>query len=160
VPSASQPSSLPSSSPARSVRSPTSAGSPQFGKNATTASASGFDLTVSFQEAGLESGAVKTIQVTAHLEATYRCINNGGANPTDPKKTTISSDGRSVNGRRERQPVGSLTLSPPAASSVLGCPNGQTATPTVVTWSNIGIADLSGAFLAIPGTFSFGSPVE
>ena len=52
--------------------------------------------------------------------------------------------------------VGSLPLSPPAAASVLDCPKGQKATLISGTWSDISIEDeTSGAFLAIPGSFSF-----
>ena len=45
-----------------------------------------------FKEAGLESGSVETIQVSAHLDATYSCVNGGNHVPSDPKKTTISTD--------------------------------------------------------------------
>jgi hypothetical protein len=138
---------------------PAIAGSPHFIGNATTASPSGTSLVVQFKEAGLPSGAVETIQATAHLDATYQCVNGGGNVPSDPKKTTISSD-ISASGvftaGKNGNVTGSLTLSPPAASSVLNCPGGQTATLVSGTWSNVSISDLtSGAFLAIPGTFPF-----
>src|SRR4029453_3056959 len=72
--------------------SPAVAGSPHFIRNATTASLDGVSLVVDFKEAGLEAGAVETIQVTAHLDALYQCVNGGGNVPSDPKKTTVSSD--------------------------------------------------------------------
>jgi hypothetical protein len=144
--------------------SPATAGSPHFIGNLTTASASGADLTVKFKEAGLESGSVETVVLTAHLDATYQCINNGGHNPDDPKKTTISSDvsqsGQFTAGKNGNI-SGSLTVSAPAAATVLDCPNGQKATLTAVTWSGISISDItSGAYLEIAGTFSWGSPVN
>lgn len=143
---------------------PAFAGNAHFIAAHTSASASGTSLVVKFKEAGLESGSVETVQASAHLDATYQCVNKGGHNPNDPKKTTISSDvsqsGQFTAGKNGNL-VGSLTLSAPAAASVLDCPGGQTATLTVVTWSQVSIADLtSGAFLSIPGTFSAGSPID
>jgi hypothetical protein len=127
------------------------AGNAHFIANATTASQSGATLTVKFKEAGLESGSVETIQITAHLDATYECINKGGHNPTDPKKTTLSSDvtqsGTFTAGKNGNL-TGSLSVSAPAASSVLDCPSGQTATLTAAVWTDVSIDDLtSGAHL-------------
>lgn len=133
-------------------------GSPHFIKNATSASLSGTSLVVQFKEAGLSSGAVETVQATAHLDATYQCVNGGGNVPSDPKKTTISSDvsasGVFTAGQNGNL-IGSLTLSVPAAASVLDCPGGQTATLSAFTWSGISVTDLtSGATLSIRGSFS------
>jgi len=133
-------------------------GSPHFIKSATGASLDGTSLVVHFKEAGLSSGSVETIQATAHLDATYQCVNGGGNVPSDPKKTTISSDvsqsGVFTVGQNGNL-VGSLTLTAPAASSVLSCPGGQTATLSAVMWSNVRVTDnTSGATLAIRGTFS------
>ena len=133
-------------------------GSPHFIKNATTASLEGTSLVVQFKEAGLSSGAVEDVQVTAHVVADYQCINGGGNNPNDPKKATVSSDvsesGVFTAGQNGNL-VGSLSVSVPAAATVLDCPNGQTATLTAFTWSNVRIVDLtSGASLTIKGTFS------
>ena len=93
-------------------------GSPHFIKSGTGASLSGTSLVVQFKEAGLSSGSVETIQATAHLDATYQCVNGGGNVPSDPKKTTISSDvsqsGVFTAGQNGNL-VGSLTLSAPAA---------------------------------------------
>lgn len=143
---------------------PAFAGNAHFIAAHTTASASGTDLLVKFKEAGLESGSVETVQASAHLDATYQCVNKGNHNPNDPKKTTVSADvsesGQFTAGKNGNL-VGSLSLSAPAAATVLDCPNGQKATLTVVTWSDISIADLtSGAFLAIPGTFTAGTPID
>jgi hypothetical protein len=138
---------------------PAMAGSPHFIGNATTASASGTSLVVHFKEAGLESGSTETITASAHLDATYSCVNNGNKVPSDPKKTTISSDvsqSDEFTAGKNGNVTGSLTLSAPAASTVLDCPPGQTATLVSGTWSNVSITDeTSGAFLAIPGTFNF-----
>ena len=143
---------------------PAMAGNAHFIGNLTSASASGTDLTVQFKEAGLESGSTETVQVTAHLDATYQCINRGGSNPNDPKKTTISADvseSGTFTAGKNGTIKGSLTVSAPDAADVLDCPNGQRATLTAITWSDISIEDLtSGAFLAIAGTFSSGSPVD
>lgn len=133
------------------------AGNGHFIANATTASSSDSTLTVKFKEAGLESGATETITVSAHLDATYQCINGGGNNPSDPKKTTVSStlsqSGEFTAGKNGNL-TGSLSVSAPAASSVLDCPNGQKATLTAAIWTNVSISDAdSGAFLAILGTF-------
>ncbi|WP_022890924.1 hypothetical protein [Agromyces italicus] len=138
-------------------------GSPHFIKSATSASADGVNVVVQFKEAGLSSGSVETVQATAHLDATYQCINNGGNNPSDPKKTTVSADvsesGAFTAGKNGNL-VGMLSLSPPAAADVLDCPNGQTSTLTAVTWSNVRVDDLtSGASIMLKGTFSSGSPV-
>ncbi|MEO7269126.1 MAG: hypothetical protein ABIW49_07960 [Knoellia sp.] len=143
---------------------PALAGNAHFIAAHTSASASGTDLLVQFKEAGLESGSVETVQASAHLDATYQCVNKGNHNPDDPKKTTISADvsesGLFTAGKNGNL-VGSLSLSAPAAATVLDCPNGQKATLTVVTWSDISIADLtSGAFLAIAGTFTAGTPID
>jgi hypothetical protein len=134
-------------------------GSPHFIKNATTASLSGTSLVVQFKETGLASGSVETIVATAHLDALYQCVNGGGNVPSDPKKTKISSD-VSTSGvfpaDKNGNVSGSLTLSAPAASSVLSCPGGQTATLVSGTWSSASVTDTtSGAYLAIRGSWSF-----
>lgn len=145
------------------LAAPAVAGNAHFIANLTKVSTSGTSLTVQFKEAGLESGSVETIVLTAYLEATYQCINNGGSNPADPKKATISSD-VSASGvfpaNKNGQVVGSLTVSAPSAATVLDCPNGQTATLTAGTWSDIFIEDTTSlATLDVAGTFTFGAPV-
>lgn len=135
------------------------AGSPHFIKNATGASLSGASLVVHFKEAGLSSGSTETITATAQLDATYSCVNNGGHVPSDPKKTTISTDvsesGEFTAGKNGSV-TGMLTLSAPAAADVLDCPGGQTSTLISGMWSNVSISDEdSGAFLALAGTFNF-----
>lgn len=138
--------------------SPAVAGSPHFIRNATSASLDGVSLVVDFKEAGLEAGAVETIQVTAHLDALYQCVNKGGNVPSDPKKTTISSDvseSDEFTAAKNGNLVGTLTVDPPNAASVLDCPGGQRSTLVSVTWSDVIIDDLtSGASLALTGTFS------
>lgn len=138
---------------------PAMAGNAHFIGNATTASPDGTSLVVQFKEAGLESGSVENITASAHLDAEYSCVNNGKKVPSDPKKTTISSD-VSVSGNfpaaKNGNVTGSLTITSPAPSTVLSCPPGQTATLISGTWSNVSVTDnTSGAFLAIPGTFNF-----
>jgi hypothetical protein len=142
---------------------PALAGNAHFIGSATSASASGASLTVKFKEAGLESGSVETITVSAHLDATYQCVNKGNHNPNDPKKTTVS-DNVSQSGEfpaaKNGNVSGSLSLSAPASGG-LDCPGGQTETLTVVSWSNISITDAdTGASLALAGTFSWGTPID
>jgi hypothetical protein len=139
------------------------AGGPAFAGNAhfiasqTSASSSGETLTVKFKEAGLESGSVETVQVSAHLDQTVQCVNGGNKVPSDPKKTTISSDvsqSGTFEAGKNGNLVGSLSVTAPSAASVLSCPGGQKATTTALVWSNVSIDDLtSGAHLDIPGTF-------
>ncbi|MBD3943301.1 hypothetical protein IF188_16535 [Microbacterium sp. NEAU-LLC] len=143
--------------------SPAFAGNAHFIDHHTGASLSGTSLVVSFKEAGLESGSVETVTASAHLMAMYQCINNGGSNPADPKKTTVDSEvsqSGQFTANKNGQLVGSLMLATPAAASVLDCPNGQKAMLTAGTWSSIELTDeTSGAWTAIDGTFSFGAPV-
>ncbi len=133
-------------------------GNPHFIGNATSASLSGTSLVVQFKETGLPSGAVETVVASADVSATYSCVNNGNNVPSDPKKTTI--DARlSVSGEftagRNGNISGTLTISPTPANQALSCPPGQTATLFTVVYTNVTVEDLdSGAFLAIPGTFS------
>ena len=129
------------------------AGNAHFIASQTSASQSGTTLTVKFKEAGLASGSVETIQITAHLDATYSCVNNGNKVPSDPKKTNVSSDfqesGTFTAGKNGNL-TGTLSVSAPAASSVLSCPRGQRATLISAAWSDISIDDLtSGAHLDI-----------
>jgi hypothetical protein len=142
---------------------PAVAGNAHFIANHTKASTSGTSLVVSFKEAGLESGSVQTIQATAHLDATYQCINGGGNNPADPKKTTISQDvsqSGQFTAAKNGNVIGSLTLDAPAPATVLDCPGGQQSKLTVVTWSDLVVNDLSsGASIAVAGTWSAGERV-
>jgi hypothetical protein len=135
------------------------AGSAHFIKSATSASLSGTSLVVQFKEAGLSSGSTETITATAQLDATYQCVNNGGHVPSDPKKTTISTDvskSGDFTAGKNGNVSGSLTLNAPAAADVLDCPGGQTSTLVSGTWSDVSISDEdSGAFLALSGSFSF-----
>lgn len=140
-------------------------GSPHFIKHLTKVTdAELTSVTVAFKEAGLESGAVETITVTAHLDATYQCVNRGGHNPDDPKKTVVSGDyskSGEFKAARNGNVTGSLTVTAPAPSTVLDCPNGQKAVHTVSTWSNISVTDEDTlATITVPGTFSFGQPVD
>ncbi|MEU4449921.1 hypothetical protein AB0F44_01260 [Nocardioides sp. NPDC023903] len=140
-------------------------GSPHFIKNLTKVTdADPSSVTVAFKEAGLESGSVETITVTAHLDATYQCVNRGGHNPDDPKKTVISGDyskSGEFKAARNGNVTGSLTVTAPAPSTVLDCPNGQKAVHTVSTWSSISVTDEDSlATITVPGTFSFGELVD
>ncbi|MFE6646534.1 hypothetical protein ACFVJS_08240 [Nocardioides sp. NPDC057772] len=140
-------------------------GTPHFVKHLTKVTDADLSsVTVTFKEAGLENGAVETITVTAHLNATYQCVNRGGHNPDDPKKTVISGDyskSGEFRAARNGNVTGSLTVAAPAPSTVLDCPRGQTAKHTVSTWSNISVTDEDTlAAIALQGTYSFGEPVD
>jgi hypothetical protein len=133
-------------------------GSPHFIKSGTGASLSGTSLVVHFKEAGLSAGSTEAVEATAHLDATYQCVNGGGNVPADPKKTTISSEA-SASGffpvEQNGNLVGTLTLNAPAAADALDCPGGQTATLTAAVYTNVQVIDhTSGATFAIRGTFS------
>src|SRR5436309_4030227 len=65
------------------------AGSPHFIKNLTSASLSGANLVVNFKEAGLPSGAVETVTLSATEAVTYECVNGGGKNPSASNKKTF-----------------------------------------------------------------------
>lgn len=130
---------------------PVFAGNAHFIASQTSVSSSGTSLTVKFKEAGLESGSTVTIQVSAHLDMTVQCVNGGGKVPSDPKKTTISSDisqSGEFTAAKNGNITGSLTVSAPSPASVLSCPGGQKATTTSLVWSNVRIDDLdTGAHL-------------
>lgn len=138
-------------------------GNPHFIKNATTASLSGANLTANFKEAGLASGSVETITLSATATTTYECVNNGGHNPSASNKTTTStqvSQSGSFTADKNGNVTGSLTLSPPSASDLgFSCPPGQTVTFVSVTYSNVTLTDsTSGASFAFSGTFSYTNP--
>ena len=143
---------------------PAFAGNAHFIASHTKVSASGTSLVVQFKEAGLESGSVETITVSAHLDATYQCINGGKKNPDATNKTTVSADvseSGEFTASKNGNVVGSLTLSAPADAAAFSCPPGQKETLTVVSWSTVSIEDEdSGAYLSLPGSFSFGQLVD
>jgi hypothetical protein len=139
-------------------------GNPHFIKNATSATLSGSSLVVKFKEAGLSSGSVETVTVTATATTTYECVNNGGNNPKASNKTTtateVSTSG-TFTADKNGSITGSLTLTPPTASDLgFACPPGQTVTFVSVTYSNVVITDAtSGASTSLGGRFSYTNPL-
>jgi hypothetical protein len=136
-------------------------GSPHFigSQMHATVNADG-SLTVSFKEAGLPSGAVETVTVTATRHATWFCVNNGGSNPSASNKRS-ADDTPGVSGTfeadRNGNIVGSETISAPTQPSDFSCPPGQTATLGSVTYSNVKVTDeTSGAEYTFTGSFSTG----
>lgn len=127
------------------------AGNAHFIASQTSASQSGTTLTVKFKEAGLESGSQETVQVSAHFDGTYSCVNGGNKVPSDPKKTTVSGDFQQSDTftvGKNGNLTGTISLSGPAAATVLDCPPGQKAALVAAVWSSITIDDLtSGAHL-------------
>lgn len=143
---------------------PAFAGNGHFIANHTEASLSGSDLDVKFKEAGLESGATVTITASADFTGTYQCVNNGGKNPNDPKKTAtngeVSDSGEFTVGRNGTV-SGTLTLSPLAAPADFTCPAGQRKLLTEWSYTNVQIEDTdTGAQLSLAGTFSGGARVN
>lgn len=138
-------------------------GNAHFIKNATSASLSGAHLVCSFKEAGLAAGSVETITCSATATTTYECVNGGAKNPSASNKhtyvTTVNKSG-SFTADRNGNVIGSLTLSPPSASSLgFSCPSGQTVTLASVSYSNVSVVDqTSGASLAISGTYTYSNP--
>lgn len=134
-----------------------SLGNAHFIRNATSCSRVGLNLVCSFKETGLESGSVETVTLAANATATYQCINGGGSNPNDPKKTNINtrlSVSGSFSADKNGNIVGSLTLSPPGPGS-FSCPPGQSVSgPTNVTYSLVAITDASsGGSFNVSGSF-------
>ena len=139
------------------------AGNAHFIKSATTASLNGANLDVNFKEAGLESGSVETITVTADALTTYECVNNGGKNPSASNKTTtksVASASGEFPADKNGNVSGELTLQPPSASDLgFTCPAGQTVTFVGVTYSNVKVTDMdTGASASIPGSFTYTNP--
>lgn len=145
---------------------PAFAGNAHFIKNATqVTSADLTTLSVSFKEAGLESGSVETIVLSADVTAVYQCINGGGhnANATNKSEEMFHpSESGQFEANKNGNVVGSLTLSvPDTDENALECPNGQREQLSMTTWSNVSLEDItSGAVADISGSFSFGSLVE
>lgn len=143
---------------------PAFAGNGHFIANHTKASLSGSDLDVKFKEAGLESGSTVSITATADFTGTYQCVNRGGHNPNDPKKTTtggeVSDSGEFTVGRNGSV-SGTLTLSPLAAPADFTCPAGQQMLLTEWSYTNVQIEDLdTDAQLDLGGPFSGGARVS
>lgn len=143
---------------------PAWAGNPHFIKNATdvwiTGNYFGATLHVEFKEAGLESGAVETVRVSAWAQTTYECVNGGEKNPSASNKTTTKSqvsNSASFTADQNGNIEGTVHLNAPSAASLgFSCPPGQTTTFVSVYFTSIYLQDLtSGAWLNIPGTYWF-----
>lgn len=132
-----------------------SGGSPHFIASATSCSQVGFNLVCTIKEAGLSAGAEETIQVSVFANAGYGCVNGGGSVPSDPKKSTSGNltTTTTLSAGKNGNLVGSITVSPEAASDALSCPPGQTATLLSVSYvAPASITDFtSGAFISVTG---------
>jgi len=131
-------------------------GSPHFIANATSCTETGsptFTLSCDFKEAGLSAGAIEQITLAVtNITANYGCVNGGEKVPSDVKKSfngPVSTTTQFGPVPKNGNLIGTITLSPPAASTVLSCPPGQTATLISADFS--GTASLtdntSGAFI-------------
>jgi hypothetical protein len=139
------------------------AGSAHFIRHATSATLNSSSLTVSFKEAGLSSGSVETVVLSAVATTTYECVNGGGRNPSASNKTSTTTNlttSGTFTADRNGNIVGSETLNPPSASDVgFACPPGQRTTFVGVTYQDVSITDTtSGASTDFPGTFSYTDP--
>lgn len=138
-------------------------GNAHFIKNASSASLSGSNLVCGFKEAGLAAGSVETVTCSATATTAYECVNGGGNNPSAANKhtyvTNVSKSG-SFTADQNGNIVGTLTLSPPSASSLgFSCPPGQTVTFVGVSYSNVQVSDqTSGASIALPGSYTYTNP--
>jgi len=145
---------------------PAFAGNAHFIKNATKVTSADLStLTVTFKEAGLESGSVETVVLSADVTAVYQCINGGGhnANATNKSEEMFHPEASGqFEANKNGNIVGSLSLSVPGVDeNGLDCPNGQREQLSMTTWSNVHLEDItSGAVADISGTFSFGSLVD
>jgi hypothetical protein len=111
-------------------------GSPHFIGNATSCTQVGNNLVCTFKEAGLSAGSTEFIQISVSANTGYGCVNGGGTVPSDPKKSisgNLTSSGEFTAGKNGNL-IGTLTVSPLAASEALSCPPGQTATLLSVTY--------------------------
>jgi hypothetical protein len=130
-------------------------GSPHFIASATSCSQVGFNLVCTIKEAGLSAGASETIQVSVFANAGYGCVNGGGSVPSDPKKSTSGNltTTTTLSAGKNGNLVGSITVSPEAASQVLSCPPGQKATLLSVSYvAPASITDFtSGASISVTG---------
>jgi hypothetical protein len=117
-------------------------GNPHFIRNQTSAELDGDDLVVQFKEAGVPSGATETITVSGTFNATAQCINNGGINPNDPKKTLITSE-ESTSGEFTADQSGNVTgtLVLEAPDIQFSCPPGQTRVISGERWTGVTITD-------------------
>jgi hypothetical protein len=98
-------------------------------------------LTVNFDERGLGNGDIDYV-LTAHVDATFACINGGQHNPSAANKRTISSEA-SASGTfqpKNGRVIASLTTSEPTAGD-FACPPGQRLVLASVTYSNIILTD-------------------
>jgi hypothetical protein len=112
------------------------AGSPHFIGNATSCTQQGNNLVCTFKEAGLSAGSFVTVQVSVAANAGYGCVNGGGTVPSDPKKTitgNLTTSG-TFQVAKNGNIIGTLIVSPLAASQALSCPPGQTATLLSVSY--------------------------
>jgi hypothetical protein len=136
------------------------AGNAHFIKNATDVTLSGSNLIVNFKEAGLQSGSVETITVSAQGMAIYRCYTKSGNKPEASNKTgsvPVSASG-TFTADKNGNLVGNLTLSPPGPEG-FSCPPGQILQLDSVTYTDVMIMDTtSGATLALSGTFIYTRP--
>ena len=146
------------------LAAPAHAANGHFIASATSVSQSGANVSVAFKEAGLGSGSVQRISVSANAATTYECVNGGGTNPAASNKKVFSSKptaSGTFTADKNGNVVGRLTLSPPSAAALgFSCPRGQTVTFVSVVYSGLALRDLtSGAYLAFSGTYSYKNPL-
>lgn len=107
-----------------------------------TATLDGFNVIVSWKEAGLGNNQNIKYVGSAEASATYQCVNKGGNCPKAANKQDVFEDVTAegtFNSGQNGQITGSLTIEPPA--STLTCPGSQRLEIVAVEYSNIQITD-------------------
>ena len=114
-------------------------------------------LLVEFNEIGVPGKTDVTYLVTADATATYACVNNGDNHPKAVNKQgvggPVSATATFTSGSNGNV-TGGIGV-PPIGPGSFGCPPGQSAILSDVSYTNVVITDTTnGASFSIPGTFS------
>jgi hypothetical protein len=120
-----------------------------------SATKSGTNLIVCFQESGLGNNVTVTIEARATATAEYECRTKSEKNPSDPKKSTVITDVQAsgeFTSDQNGMVRGCLTLSPPEPD--IACPPGQNLVLLGVTYTNVSVVDTTNnVSRSIRGTF-------
>ncbi len=113
-------------------------------------------LVVNWKQAGLGNNQLIDYEAGADAHGYYACINGGNKHPQAANKEAFEGPvyaGGTFNSGKNGQITASLFMGPPPATLV--CPNGQRLVLACVTYSNIGLRDVTNNIPAlIPGTVS------
>jgi hypothetical protein len=102
-------------------------------------------LTCSWKEAGLGNNQNIDYKCEAQGNATYVCVNGGGANPSASNKTTVtglvSATGTFSSGKNGSI-TASLSVNPPGSDG-FSCPPGQSLELARVSYSSVFLIDIT-----------------